>query len=156
MKTTVIQVLFICMIILNLSGMTLAKDRKIGNVTVPLSDDTKIIAPAKNVPKEISAFSGMWEGKWTDYGTQTALIVEQINSKQAVVTYCLGKSSELYSVPSSCERYKAIVTLKNRQVEFTIGETQVFTYRMGKNLNQIKATKQSPLDKIEIIMTRIK
>ena len=126
------------------------------NVKVPLPDNTKIFTPAKDVPKEIAAFSGVWEGKWPDYGTETALVVEEINSKSAQVIYCLGESSALYSVPPSCNRYQAIVKSENLQIEFTIGETLLHAFSMEKNLNQIKATKKSPLDVIEIKMTKIK
>ena len=125
------------------------------NVKVPLLNDTEIITPDESVPQALAAFSGCWEGKWSDYATETALIVEEINTRSAKVIYCLGESSGLYSMPPSCDRYHAKVLLDNMQITFPVGETLYYIFSMEKNFNQIKATQKSPLDVIEIIMDKI-
>jgi hypothetical protein len=125
------------------------------NVNVPLPQDIDIIAPDKNLPKELAAFSGCWEGRWSNYATETALIVEKIDTGFAKVIYCLGESSALYSMPPSCDRYHAKVLLDKLEIAFPVGETLHYTFSMEKNFNQIKATKKSPLDTIEIIMDKI-
>jgi len=125
------------------------------NAKVPIPNDISIISPDKTLPKELAAFSGSWEGVWSDYATATVLIVEEINTESAKVIYCLGESMGLYSMPPSCERYPAKVLLDNLQIAFQVGETLHYTFSMEKNFNQIKATKKSPLDVIEILMDKI-
>ena len=126
------------------------------NLNVPIPDDIKIVSPDGGLLKEIAAFSGLWKGKWPDYNTETVLVVEEINSKEAKVIYCLEEMSSVYTIPASCERYKAAVVPEKLRIEFGIGDTQFFTYTMGKNLEQITATKKTPLDLMETMMTKIK
>ena len=145
-------VLFISIVLCNISE---AGDNVRLNVKVPLLNDTKIVTPNESIPKELAAFSGSWEGKWSDYATETALIVEEINTISAKVVYCLGESSGLYSMPPSCDRFHAEVLLDSMQIAFPAGETLYYIFTMEKNYNQIKATKKSPLDEIEILMDKI-
>ena len=81
MKTAKFPALFICIILVAVCGITNAGEKKLLNVEVPLPDDITIGAPAKDVPKDIAAFSGVWEGKWAYTGANAALVVEEINSK---------------------------------------------------------------------------
>ena len=125
MKRIQVLALFICIILISVYGTTYAGE-KIVNVDVPLPDDIKIITCAKEVPKEIAAFSGVWEGKWTIDGVEAALVVEEINSKEAKVIYCRGEMKGFYEVPAGYERYKAIVKSENLQIEFGHGEKYWF------------------------------
>ena len=147
--------LFVLLISMALCDISEAGDEIRVNVKVPLPNDIDVIATDESIPKELAAFSGCWEGKWSDYATETALIVEEINTESAKVIYCLGESSGLYSMPPSCDRYHARVLLDNLQIVFPVGETLYYIFIMEKNFNQIKATKKSPLDVIEIIMDKI-
>jgi hypothetical protein len=156
MKTTQILALFVCIILVAVCGITDAGEKKLVNVEVPLPDDIKIAAPAEDVPKDIAAFSGVWEGKWTRHGIEAALIVEEINSKEAKVIYCREKTSGFYAMQAFCERYKAIGTPENLQIEFGRGEKNWFTFSMENNLNQIKGTHKTGSMINEIIMTKIK
>jgi hypothetical protein len=155
MKTTQILALFVCIIMIAIGGITKAEEKNL-NVEVPLPDDTKIVAPAEDVPKGIAAFSGMWEGKSISAGPAAALVVEEINSKEAKVIYCRGKRSDFYGpTPAYCHRYKAIVTPENLQIEFGHSEKNWFTFSMENNLEQMKGThKHSWVH--EFIMTKIK
>ena len=147
----ILLVLFTLIVLCNISE---AGDNVRLNVKVPLLNDIKIVTPDESIPKELAAFSGCWEGKWSDYATETALIVEEINTTSAKVVYCLGQSSGLYSVQPSCDRFHAEVILDNMQIEFPVGETLLYVFSMEKNYNQIKAIKKSPLDMIEIVMDK--
>ena len=155
MKRIQVLALFVCIILISVYGTTYAGE-KIVNVDVPLPDDIKIIACAKEVPKEIAAFSGVWEGKWTIDGVEAALVVEEINSKEAKVIYCRGEMKGFYEVPAGYERYKAIVKSKNLQIEFGHGEKYWFTFSMENNLNKIKGTFKRPTSINKITMTKIK
>ncbi len=154
MKTTQILALSVCIILIAICGITDAGEKKLLNVEVPLPDDIKIVAPTKDVSKKIAAFSGVWEGKWIRV-REAALVVEEINSKEAKVIYCEGEMLGVYTSPASCERYKANVTPENLQIEFRPDEIKRFTFIMENNLNQIKGTYESPLGNYEIIMIKI-
>ncbi len=153
MKTTQILALSVCIILIAICGITDAGEKKLLNVEVPLPDDIKIVAPTKDVSKKIAAFSGVWEGKWIY--REAALVVEEINSKEAKVIYCEGETLGVYTSPASCERYKANVTPENLQIEFRLDENSMLTFIMENNLNQIKGTYESSLGNYEIIMIKI-
>ncbi len=55
---------------------------------IPLPSDINIIPPSADLPKELAAFSGRWEGVWTYY-TPFVLIVEKINEQSATVVYAV-------------------------------------------------------------------
>jgi len=155
MKKTQILALFACLILIAICEITDAGEKMLLNVKVPLPDDIKIAAPAADVPKDIAAFSGAWEGKWGAY-TEAALVVEEINSKEAKVIYCEGEQTGFYPAPASCERYKAAVTPENFQIEFGPIEKIRFTFSMQNNLNQVKGTFKAPGGTDKITMTKIK
>ena len=72
---------FSCLLILVLfcSGSAIAAQ-------VPLPREFNIIPPSANLPKEIGAFSGRWEGTW-DGLMEAILIVEEIGPEKAKVIY---------------------------------------------------------------------
>ena len=156
MKKTQILALVACIILIAMCEITDAGEKMLLNVKVPLPDDIKIAAPAADVPKDIAAFSGAWEGKWGIYSTEAALVVEEINSKEAKVIFCEGGQTGFYSRPASCERYKATVTPENFQIEFGPIEKLRYTFSMQNNLNQVKGTRKHPGDTDKITMTKIK
>jgi hypothetical protein len=156
MKTTQILALFVCIIMIAVGGITEAGEKNL-NVEVPLPDDIKIAAPAEDAPKGIAAFSGRWEGKSTrdSGGGALVLVVEEINSKEAKVIYCREARSGYYTTPAYCDRYKAIVTPENLQIEFGHSERNWFTFSMENNLEQIKGTHKTAYVH-EYILTKIK
>ena len=156
MKITRLLPLWVCTILINVSGISVADEKINLNVKAPLPDNAKIIAPAEDIPKEIAAFSGVWEGNWPDLGADIDLIVEEIDTQKAHVIYCRGKSSGLYTFPASCQRYQTMMKRENPQINFARGESVLYTFSMGKTSNQMKTTQKTQLDIVEIIMTRIK
>ena len=156
MKKTQILALFVCLILIAVCGITDAGEKKLVNVKVTMPDDIKIVAPAEDVPDNIAEFAGVWEGKWGHFGTEAALVVEEINSKEAKVIYCEGEQSGFYTNPAYYERYKAVVTPENLQIEFGPTEKIRFTFSMQNNLNQVKGTVKKPMGSDTIIMTKIK
>lgn len=69
-----------------------------GMPAVPLPKEIKIEPPSPETPKEIASCSGAWGGwwRWTATGntTETALIVESIDSKGALVVYSRGVGAD--------------------------------------------------------------
>ena len=158
MKITQVLALFVCIILIAVSGITDAGEKKLVNVKVPLPDDIKIAAPAEDIPKDIAAFSGVWEGKDIGKGIGSVLVVEEINSKEAKVIYCreAWKDERGDTSDAWCYRFKAIVTPEKRQIEFGQAQKQPSTFIMGNNLNQIKGTVKKATDTDKLIMTKIK
>jgi hypothetical protein len=157
MKIAQILALFVCIILIAVCGITDAGEKKLLNLDVPLPDDITIVAPAEDVPKDIAAFSGVWEGIWVWNRSKGVLIVEEINSKEAKVIISRGKGQGIYTQPGNYERYKAIVTPENLKLEFSYGENQWYTFSMQNNLSQIKGTiKDWTGTEFDIIMTKIK
>ena len=157
MKITQVLALFVCIILIAVCGITDAGEKILVNVKVPLPDDIKITAPAADVPKEIAAFSGVWEGKDVGYGIGRVLVVEEINSKEAKVIYCRGEWTDgYYSLDACCYRFKAIVTPEKRQIKFGQAQKHPSIFIMGNNLNQIKGTIIKATETTKITMTKLK
>ena len=155
MKMKQVLVILVGLILISVSGIADDGEKILVNVKVPLPDDIKITAPAADVPEDIAAFSGVWEGKWNHFNIEAALIVEEINSKEAKVILCEGEQSGFYAMPASCERYNSIVTPENLQIEFGPIEKIRYTFSMENNLNQAKVTIKNPGFSDKGIMNKI-
>lgn len=63
------------------------KDTEISRL-IPLPQKIQIVPPAPELPKELAAFSGRWEGVWENgAGVEAILIVCEINPKKAKIIY---------------------------------------------------------------------
>jgi len=156
MKKTQILALFVCLILTAVCGITDAGEKKLVNVKVPMPDDITIVAPAEDVPKDIRAFSGAWEGKAGYFDNEAALIVEEINSREVKVIFCKGEVSGFYASPASCDRYKGIVIPEKQQIKFGPNEKYWFTFSMQYNLNQVKGTFKAGGMEDDFTMTKLK
>ena len=155
MKKTQILALFVGLILIAVCGIADADEKILVNVKVPLPDDIKIVAPATDVPKEIAAFSGAWEGE--NYrGRGTALIVEEINSKKVKVIHCMLEVPGWSESPAHCDRYKGIVTPEKQQIKFGPAGKLRYTFNMQNNLNQVKGTFKAGGFEDEFTMTKLK
>jgi len=67
------------------------KETDISN-QVPLPKDITIVPPPPDLPKELAAFSGRWEGIWEAGSLPAILIVEEINLKEAKVINAWAKA----------------------------------------------------------------
>jgi len=130
-----------------------AGEKKSLNLKVPLPDDIKIVAPAGDVPKDIAAFSGVWEGEWAYLGTKSALVVEEINFKEAQVILCRKEVSGYYAIPAKCGRYKAIVTPKNLHIRFSVSNN-LYIFSMENDLNHIKGIFKTLSGDDQVTMTK--
>ena len=155
MKKPQILALLVCLILIAVSGVSDAGEKILVNENLPLPDDTKITSPGADVPEQIATFSGIWEGKDSNFDAKAFLIVEEINSKEAKVIYCKTEVPELH-MSANCYRYNAIVTPEKQQIEFGINEKYWSTFNMESNLNQLKGTIKNPGFSDKIIMTKVK
>jgi hypothetical protein len=116
----------------------------------PLPDDIKIVAPS-GVPKERAVFSGRWKGAWTFYdtgvpadpgdGLPTALVVEQVRSKDATVVYAWGRGNDFepgfLRTRASFERGALVM-------ESSSGVKISFTVRKDGNLDGVYELRGQP------------
>ena len=138
-------------------GNALAGEKVLLTVEVPLPEDLKIVAPAEDIPKEIAAFSGVWEGEEPVLGTEAVLVVEEINSKEARIIWAKGKLSGFYESPASYERATARVIPEKRQIEFSLGARyKKYTFSIESNLEYIIGTLDLPGISHRIEMKKVK
>ena len=156
MKITQVLALFVCIILITVLGMATAGEKVLLTVEVPLPEDLKIVAPAEDIPKEIAAFSGVWEGEWPAIGPEAVLVVEEINSKEARIIWAKGKLSGFYESPASYERATARVIPEKRQIKFALGARDKFTFSIESNLEYIIGTEDLPEGSCRIEMKKVK
>jgi hypothetical protein len=85
-------------------GLTACATMQGGLKDIPLPNDINIVPPAPNLPKEIAAFSGKWEGTW-DSGLDSILVVEEIHDTWAQVVFAHGDLRR-YNYTANYERSK--------------------------------------------------
>ncbi len=118
----------------------------------PLPTTLNIVPPSSDVPPEIAAFSGIWEGKWSKE-QDTILVIEKIDTQKADVIISLGRFT-IWSVgikpPNTYTRVTATV-LPGPAIELQIEESASgviyetvyncpckMTFKMNKELNMLK------------------
>jgi len=82
-----------------MAGSSLAewKETEISR-NIPLPKNIKIVSPMPNIPIEVAAFSGRWEGTWEGVRPlDSILVVETIEPEKAKVIYAWGGPSRDYS-----------------------------------------------------------
>ena len=108
---------------------------------VPLPDDINIVPPSSDLPQEIAAFSGKWEGNW-DKTLDAILIVEEIGPEKAKIIYAWGDAPE-WNTKKGFKRYKAkVITGQKPKLEFMKGK---FTVQLVDS-NSIKITREREED----------
>lgn len=107
--------------------------------TIPFTSNLNILPPDLNLPKEISAFSGIWEGKW---GGRLAsrLAVEKIDGKIAIVVYGWADHPDS-RFSGGWVREKAKVG-KDGTIKWGASDEPQFTFTMGKDLKTIEGKRE--------------
>lgn len=86
------------------------------------------------MPKEIAAFSGVWEGKWNGL-IYTILVVEKIDTSKAEIIISLA---EIYGYPQGGYFYATTKVLLGPTLEWIDPDGNKYTYEMDKGLKKIK------------------
>jgi hypothetical protein len=103
--------------------------------TAPLPATLNIVPPASDVPPEIAAFSGVWDGKWKGY-FESILVVENIDNNKADVIYSFGLDrgrDPHYS-------YLTAQVSSGSSIEWTNPKGDKWIFTMEKGLNKIYGT----------------
>src|SRR4030043_2280964 len=104
---------------------------------VPLPKKVQIIQPTGDLPKEIAAFSGRWEGVWEGgaYEVKAVLVVEEFIGEKARVIY--GWSGYA-SVKADYSLYKAkIMPELKPKIEFS-SQYADFSFEICADIKSIK------------------
>ena len=105
---------------------------------VPLPKKIAIAPPSPDLPKEIAAFSGRWEGNWEAGNLPSILIVEKIDLKEAQVINAWGWARYF---KADYDRCKAKVI--GKEIQFTSMRCQ-FKFVMGEDLKTIQGVRECP------------
>jgi hypothetical protein len=136
-KKTIILTFLLCLCIMYLPLLEAFSQQ------VPLPEDIEITPPSSDLPKEIAAFSGKWDGVWDGTKGESILIVEEIDSKEAGIIYAWGEG---LGGPPGWRRYPAkVIPGSKPKIEFGIKDKDVaikFTFKMGKDLKSIKGMRE--------------
>jgi hypothetical protein len=107
---------------------------------VPLPNDIHIIPPSADLPRELAAFSGRWQGTWVGgdgrSGRDAILIIEEINTQEAKGIYAWsawGTSS------SGWKRFIATIR-KDGGIEFGVREGGTMIFEIGSDPKTMKGT----------------
>ena len=101
---------------------------------VPFLTPLNIVSPNPKFPKEIVAFSGLWEGAWN--GTiPSRLAIEKINLQEATVVYGVAQDPR-GNFKADCYRKKADV-IASDELQWGGGDNPRFNFRMSKDLKTI-------------------
>ncbi len=104
--------------------------------TAPLPETLNIVPPAGDVPPEIAAFSGVWEGMWIS-AFDTVLVVEKIDIDNAEVILSIGKGVNC----PACESYwyQTGKVRPGPAIEWVTPDGDRFIFKMNKDLKSISA-----------------
>lgn len=108
---------------------------------VTLPEEILIVPPAPNLPKEIIAFSGKWEGTW-DNIMDAILIVEEINSEKALIIYAWADAPQWDSKGGYSRHIAKVILGPKPRIEFGSGDRPKFIYEMGQDLRTIKGRRE--------------
>ncbi|MBI4698268.1 MAG: hypothetical protein HY758_05000 [Nitrospirae bacterium] len=124
----------------------------IGCMSAPLPRDVTIIPPSPDVPPNVSAFSGSWQGKWGG-SLDGKLIVERIDSKTADIIISWGAMS---GVDRGYLKAKVPV-LSGPTLEYE-DNINKWTFRMNNNLRSIEGEilEKAVSSKMTVTMEKIK
>ena len=108
---------------------------------VPLPEGIEITAPSQDVPKEIAAFSGTWQGVW-DGQLDSILIVVEIDSEEAKVIYAWGDNAR-FNIRKGFSNHIAKVPPGSKpKIEWGDGKkSPKFEFSMRKNLKELWGTR---------------
>jgi len=79
----------------------------------PLPATLNIHTPSPDTPLTIAAFSGIWEGKWSN-SQETIIVIEKIDNQKAELIYSTGD----YSKWTGCYHYYTASVLPGPMIEW--------------------------------------
>ncbi|NOZ69776.1 MAG: hypothetical protein GXP46_11170 [Deferribacteres bacterium] len=111
----------------------------------PLPAVINIIPPSPDLPPEIAAFSGVWEGKWGAV-QDTVIVIEKIDAKTAEVLISFGEAERTGIRPQNIYHYQTAAVLPGPIIQWKISNRDsrddcpcTVTLKLNKELNRLTA-----------------
>ena len=102
-----------------------------GESQTPLPATVKIVPPGSDVPPQIAAYSGIWEGMW-DVGRSVTIVIEKITMDEVIAIYSWGPQLKY----NSQEGWRRVTgSIKNDSIVLQLREAKVTLKMSGKNVN---------------------
>jgi hypothetical protein len=144
--------------ILSINGLLAGADWKETEISknIRMNYKPNIIPPGPDVPTEIAAFSGRWEGKASSYQSEWILVVEEITPPKAKVIWGWRAAGRTRAENDS-QRFQAeIVPGSKPQLKIFSGDTKL-TLEPGDSPRTLKGVREHKgritlemvLDKVE-------
>ena len=122
----------------------------VATVTVPSPPEVTITPPAADLPPELAAYSGTWEGAWGNV-LKSRLIVEKIDAEAARVIYAWADQPQ--------GRFKGGWTRVRAQVlpggKLQWGDKVKFTFEMARNRMSIEGEREEAGHMSTVIMRKV-
>ncbi len=120
----------------------------------PMPANVKITPPAPGISPDIAAFSGSWQGTWSN-GRSTVLVVERIEPRtdhiEAIAVYSWGPLKKIE--PSGWRRY--IGKIEPGKLELSVPRTTIIvTYLLSEDGQTLEGTWRQGLLKLKATMQR--
>ena len=122
--------------------------------SVPLPQEIEIIPPPSDLPPEVAAFSGRWEGLWGGE-RESILIVAEIDSEKAKVIYAWGDNPRMKPDKGYSKHVAKVIPGAPAKIEWGGGERPKFTFKMGKDFKSIRGIREFRDSYVEITMKRV-
>lgn len=95
----------------------------------PLPATIKIVPPSPDVPPQIAAYSGIWEGIW-DIGLSVTIVIEQITNEEVIAIYSWGTHRNIK------EGWRGVIGhVQNDSIVLQLGVAKVTLKMSGKNVH---------------------
>jgi imidazolonepropionase-like amidohydrolase len=121
-----------------------------GGAQPPLPEDVKVVAPAADLPPELAAYSGTWEGAWGNV-LKSRLVVEQIDAETARVIYAWADHPE-GRFTGGWARVRAQV-LPGGKLQW--GDKVKFTFEMARDRMSIEGAREGAGEISTVIMRKV-
>jgi imidazolonepropionase-like amidohydrolase len=121
-----------------------------GGAQPPLPDDLKVVDPGADLPPELAAYSGTWEGAWGNV-LKSRLVVEQIDAEAARVVYAWADHPQ-GRFKGDWTRVKAKV-LPGGKLQW--GDPVKFTFEMAQDRMSIAGEREAAGQISTVIMRKV-
>jgi len=101
--------------------------------TALLPATLNIVPPSSDIPTEVAAFSGVWEGRFWN-GLDTKLVVEKIDNNEAKLIFSYG----LYQGVEPSYFYQTANVTPEPSLVFIAPNGDKFEFKMDNNQKEIK------------------
>ncbi len=124
----------------------------VATVTVPGPPEVTITPPAADLPPELAAYSGTWEGIW-DTGLKSRLVVEKIDAESARVVYAWADHPQ-GRFKGGWVRVRAQV-LPGGKLQWGDKRKFTFTFEMARDRMSIQGEREEAGHIVTVIMRKV-